>query len=369
MKRSLQITFVLPGFHAEPIGGYRVVYEYADFLASRGHRVTIVYLRQQPPDGGSLLSIQFIKKRLWALNNYLRHRPLVPWHRLNSAIRLSLRPDLRDATLPNADAIIATGWETAAPVAALSVTKGVKFYLIQHYETWAGPKDEVDATWRLPLLKIAISKWLVSIGERLGASNIQHIPNGIDFEKFRITTAPGMRPMSIVSLFHYAKFKGVPDALAVLRLYHEAYPDVPVTMFGALARGQEIPEWITYYENPDQDFLVKEIYNKHAVYLGASIEEGWGLPPAEAMACGCVFVGTDIGGFREHSTNNDTALLSAPGDHRHMLANLIAVTEDAKLRQRIQENGTSNIRQFTWERAGASLEEYIQKNIGDTSGA
>lgn len=362
MMTPLRVTFVLPDYRPEPIGGYRVVYEYADFLARRGHEVNIVYMRGPRPDDGSWSPVEFLKRWLWALRIRLLHRPLVSWHRFNPRIRLNLVPNFTDANLSDADAIVATGWQTAAPVAALGAKKGAKFYLIQHYETWAGPKEAVDATWRLPLFKIVISKWLADVGAQLGASNIQHIPNGIDFGKFSITEPPAQRPMSIVSMYHIQKMKGIPDALAVLTMFHQKYPDVPVTMFGAMARGAQVPDWITYYQNPDQDFLVREIYNKHAVYLGASREEGWALPPAEAMACGCVFVGTDIGGFRDYATDRDTALLSAPGDRAKMLANLIAVTDDVELRRAIQERGTNNIRQFTWERAGSSLEEYLLRH-------
>lgn len=79
------------------------------------------------------------------------------------------------------------------------------------------------------------------------------------------------------------------------------------------------------------------------------------------MACGCAFVGTDIGGFREFATDGETALLSPPGDHDAMLRNLVAITEDAALRRRVQQAGTRNIEQFTWQRAGLELERYLRE--------
>ncbi|WP_281011427.1 hypothetical protein [Lichenibacterium minor] len=35
--------------------------------------------------------------------------------------------------VPDADATIATAWQTADPVGSLPPSKGAKFYLIQHY--------------------------------------------------------------------------------------------------------------------------------------------------------------------------------------------------------------------------------------------
>ena len=130
-------------------------------------------------------------------------------------------------------------------------------------------------------------------------------------------------------------------------------------MFGAQPRGPEIPDWIDYFNNPSQDALVRDVYNQHAVYLSASLAEGWALPPAEAMACGCAFIGTDIGGFRDYASDGDTALLSPPRDRDAMLQNLVRITEDAELRARIQRRGTENIQQFTWVAAGSALEEYF----------
>lgn len=87
--------------------------------------------------------------------------------------------------------------------------------------------------------------------------------------------------------------------------------------------------------------------------------EGWGLPPAEAMACGCVFVGTDSGGCRDYAINNETALLSPPRDQKSLLDNLCRVIENRELRRTLQERGTAFVRTFTWERSGAALEQYI----------
>ena len=40
----MKITFLLPGYPA-PIGGYRVVYEYANYLATKGNKISIVHTR------------------------------------------------------------------------------------------------------------------------------------------------------------------------------------------------------------------------------------------------------------------------------------------------------------------------------------
>ena len=357
----MRVNFILPSYISTPVGGFRVVYEYADFLASRGHKVTVVFPRRQRKAEEPASWLELMKQQFWGLKKRLSNRPLIPWHTLHPNVKIALVPVLTDAFIPDADATVATMWSTAPPVADLSLAKGKKFYLIQHHEIWAGSAEEVNATWLLPLHKIVISKWLQELGEQLGATDMRHIPNGIDLDRFRVITPPQTRQFSILTLNHHEAFKGVPDALAALSRYHERFPDVPVSMFGAQPRSSQIPDWIKYFHNPSQDALVRDIYNQHAVYLGASLAEGWALPPAEAMACGCTFVGTDIGGFRDYSADGDTALLSPPGDRDALLQNLVRITEDAELRVRIQRRGTENIQQFTWAAAGRAMEEYLKE--------
>jgi glycosyltransferase involved in cell wall biosynthesis len=274
-------------------------------------------------------------------------------------------PSLEPRFIPNADVVFATWWQTAESVADYPTDKGVKFYLIQHYETWGGPKDRVDRTWMSPLHKVVISRWLSDLGTSMGAARMRHIPNAIS-ERFRVMRPPEDRPLSVALLNGGGvKWKGGADALKVLERLHNRHPDVPVTMFGLRRRGPEIPAWIDYYQNPSQDDLVRLVYNNNRIYLGASWAEGWALPPAEAMACGCAFVGTDIGGFRDYAIDGETALLSPPKDREALYRNLCRVIEDAGLLRRLQRNGTANIRQFTWERSGALLEQYLYDVIGD----
>jgi len=357
MKKTLRIAFVLPAFFRIPIGGYRVVFDYANGLAGLGHRVNIIFPRSLPARRST--PVDRLKAKLWPLKIRLLNRPLIPWYSFDRGVRLQLASAIEDAVIPDGDAVVATSHRTAEPVARLSSRKGRKFYLIQGVSGTA-PKEVVEATWRLPLRKIVIARWLFDLGMEIGASDVRHIPNGIDFERFRITNPPALRAPSVVSLYHGSELKGVKYALEVLRLFHNRYPNLQVTMFGVSPKGTEVPSWIRYVENPMQDDLVKGLYNGHAIYLGASVREGWALPPAEAMACGCAFVGTDIGGFRDYATNEETALLSPPGDVQAQFKNLCRLVDEPALLRRIQDAGTLNIQKFTRERATLAMEEYLR---------
>jgi glycosyltransferase involved in cell wall biosynthesis len=284
------------------------------------------------------------------------------WMTIDPAINLCFVPGLNQRFLPAADVVFATFWRTAEYVIDYPASKGAKFYLIQEYETWAGPQERVDRTWLAPLRKVVVSRWLYDIGSALGAREMRHITNAIDQQQFRITFPKRTEELGLLSMYHIVEWKGADDAIAVLQRVHDRYPKIRVTMFGLEARPRALPQWVEYFHNPDPDQL-RDLYNRHSIYLGASRHEGWGLPPAEAMACGCAFVGTDIGGFREFAIDGRTALLSPPRDRDAMFHNLCRVIDNPDLLKRLQNAGNEHIRQFTWERSGAMFEQYLNEIV------
>lgn len=222
----------------------------------------------------------------------------------------------------------------------------------------------IAKTWLLPLEKIVIARWLMDKGECTGARDMYYIPNGIDLNVFKVTRPIRNRPASILTLYHTAQWKGVSDAIAALQRVHERYPDVPITMFGTTMPKEAIPKWITFVCNPPIDQLV-DLYNSHSIYLAASLTEGWALPPAEAMACGCTVVGTDIGGFREYVIPNVTGLLSPVSDPNMLYANLAQVIENEDYRIALQRAANEHIQQFSLEAMGSHLLHLLNQQISD----
>lgn len=365
---GLRITFILEAYAAHPSGGPRIVYQYANYLALLGHSVVVVHPWQTrrkaavtgfdawPASRLTRAGVRLI--RTW-------HPPRITWQSIDPAVRLLwLRGEPNSKSVPDADVVFATGWSTVEHVLELAPSKGVPFYLIQHYETWSGPQALVDGTWRSGLHKVVISNWLYALGKKLGAPNLRHIPNAIDHGVFRVLNDPLQRGPGVASMYAVASFKGTSDAMWVLHAIHAIHPNVPVTLFGAGRRGPDVPDWVVYHQDPTQNMLVSDVYNASSIYLSASLSEGWALPPAEAMACGCAFVGTDIGGFADYAKDGFNALLSPPADREALLRNLRRAIEDQDLRHQLQARGEQSIRQFTWERSGAEMERYILEVLG-----
>jgi glycosyltransferase involved in cell wall biosynthesis len=206
----------------------------------------------------------------------------------------------------NADVVVATAWMTAEFLG--HDPRGL--YFIQGYEVWDGPKDRVDATWRLPLRKLVIAQWLKDKAEELGAGPVTVVPNAIDSDIFNLDAPPEERsPDEIAMLWHYAPYKGSKDGLEALRMVRESRPNLHVTLFSGMAEPSGMPDWVTFVHNANQSQL-RLIYNRAALFVSPSHTEGWGLPAAEAMACGAAVVSTDNEGVRDYAINGVTALVT-----------------------------------------------------------
>lgn len=353
-----RITFVLPGASPMPAGGPRIVYEYANRLAERGHRISVVHapVIRVDPDW-----------RMWAkaLIRYPQrlldksYRPDA-WMAVHPSIRLSWVPTLHARYIPDGDVVIATAWNTAEWVARYGERKGTKYYLIQAYEDWDAPGSRVEATWRLPLKKIVIAKWLVAIAQDLGESAVL-VPNAIDPSHFFCEVPPQSRnPRSVAMLYHDRPAKGGEDGLNALYAVMQAVPDLSVDLFGVSPRPAALPKWVTYHRNPPQPAL-RALYNRAAIYLASSRTEGWGLTGLEAMACGAALALTDINGFREFARHDVNALLSPPKDPAGLARNLIRLMEDDDLRLRLAKAGLHRVREFEWR---ASVDRFEAAVLG-----
>ncbi|MFN6201602.1 MAG: glycosyltransferase family 4 protein [Acidobacteriota bacterium] len=356
----MRITFVLPMFLESPAGGFKVVYEYANRLQRRGHEVTIIHPRHiESPSG----LIDQLKRPLWRWRLRWRHRhEPVPWFKLDARVKVRLVSDRRERAIPHGDAIIATAFQTAGPVAGYRAEKGRGFYLIQSYEDWMGNEDEVRATWRLPLQKIVVSRWLERMATRLGvAESTTLIPLGLDFGLFRINRPPGdQRRPRVGMLAHPLPIKGTADGLAALTAVRRDLPEIEAVLFGTEPRPADLPDWIEYHQRPDPTALV-EIYNSCRIFLHPSRLEGWGLPAAEAMACGCALVAAHNEGVDEFAVDGQNALLApveAPSILAHQLRRLLT---DHVLCEELARRGASDIQRFDWERSTGQMEALLQR--------
>ncbi len=342
------------------------MYEYANQLVARGHEVSVVHPRRLANvDFHPLTKLYFRLTGKARRSGNLNYTLEVPWYHIDDRVRMIEVPEPTASYIPDGDAVCATFWATAEYVMGYPQEKGRKFYLLTAYETWATPEARVNATWRVPLHKIVISQWLYEQGLKLGvpAFEMIWIPCALDHSTYSIIQPIESRPQRIAMLYHRLREKGADDGIMALELARKGFPTLRAVLFGVFPRPEKLPSWIEYHCDPPQEELVGSIYNGSSIYLCPSWAEGFGLPPAEAMACGCAVVTTDNGGVRDFAEHAVTALLSPPKRPGALAENLLRLLEDDDLRIRLAKSGHERIQEFTWERSTNLLEQFISEKI------
>jgi L-malate glycosyltransferase len=338
----VKITFLAP--HIRIAGGVRAILTYADRLAGRGHEVSLLV-----PAGHGW--------RAWWRNLRGEGPEWIP----------GFRPKVRwitgwdTAALPDADALIATAWQTARTVAAAPTRAGRKLYFIQHYESlYHGDAERVDATYGLALRKVVISTWLADIMRDKFGGKADVLVTPVDRALFHpVDGARSGDALRVLMLHHEYAWKGVREGLEAVAAVKARHRGVRMVGFGVRAPREALP-YDEFHENLPQEQLAW-LYSRCPIYLCPSWDEGLGMPPMEAMACGAALVTFDNGGCRDYAMDGETALVAPRRDVGALARALDRMVSDAPLRERLARQGQAFVTsRFDWDRASARLEDIIR---------
>lgn len=337
----MKITFLCP--HLRIAGGVRAILTYADQLARRGHEVTVVVPARR---AGAAW---------W--RNLKRVGPV--WIPDFQASVLWV-PEWSADLMPHGDALIATAWQSARAVADAPAGCGLKLYLIQHYESlYHGKPELVDETYRLPLRKIVISTWLKEIMRERFGTEAEVLVTPVDPALFsRVEVSREDDLVRALMLHHKYAWKGVADGVEAVGRVKARHPELRLVGFGVKRPRAPLP-YDEFYENLPQTKLAW-LYSRCPIYLCPSWDEGLGMPPMEAMACGAALVTYDNGGCRDYALDGQTALVARRRDAADLAEKLERLVADSTLRAKIAHEGRMFVRrEFDWERAVIRMETLL----------
>jgi len=352
----MKIIFILPGFISVPMGGIKVVHEYANRLSDRGHTITLVYPLQLQTNFKYLLKKFIIKgyDQITGTEKKLHYTP-------GPKVTVLVVKKITDKYIPFGDIVIAVGWQTAEAVAQLPESCGKKFYFLQSFETYFKNKKQVLRTYHLPLQKIAISQWIINEIEALGETAAGPLGNAINSNEFYLESNNPERPIDIMFHYHPAKIKGAVEVLSVLKNLKKRFPDLTAILISARKPVHRIPEWIEQYIHLSMDEL-RHLYNSSKIFLHTSHWEGWGLPVMEAMACGCAVIAYRNYGINEFVIHQKNGLLTEIGDRKQMqrLTEQLLNNPDNKI-PFVQE-AFKTVLQYSWTDCVKKLEQILKES-------
>ncbi|MDX6506932.1 MAG: hypothetical protein QOG06_1576 [Gaiellaceae bacterium] len=102
------------------------------------------------------------------------------------------------------------------------------------------------------------------------------------------------------------------------------------------------------------------LYRGAAAYLDASLFEGFGYHPLEAMACGSPVVASTAA----REVVGDAGLLCEPGDEHAQADALVRLLEEPGLADDLRRRGLDRARQFGWEDTARRLADVLDEVVG-----
>ncbi|WP_162798527.1 glycosyltransferase family 4 protein [Sulfitobacter sp. SK012] len=105
------------------------------------------------------------------------------------------------------------------------------------------------------------------------------------------------------------------------------------------------------------DSELRALYENATALAFPSLTEGFGLPPLEAMACGCPVIASTGGAIPEIC--GTAAILLDPYDQMGWTAALSTITYDPAIRFSLSQAGIARAAQFTWAAAAETLVGYL----------
>ncbi|MEX0786673.1 MAG: glycosyltransferase family 4 protein [Dehalococcoidia bacterium] len=189
----------------------------------------------------------------------------------------------------------------------------------------------------------------------LRPEQIEVIYDGVDTEAFRPQEAP-RQPSSLLYVGNSDdRNKGsryLLEALALLKhrtdLRLTVVDRLHAYVVPLLARELGIEDRVTLTGRLIREELVRR-YNQTQLFVSPSLYEGFGLPAAEAMACGTPVLATTAGAYPEIIEDGVSGVLVPPGDAPALAAAIERILADSELQLRLGQAGRRRIvDHFSW---------------------
>jgi len=203
------------------------------------------------------------------------------------------------------------------------------------------------------------------------ADRIPVIHLGLDHSVFNTTVRAALREQArrtlalkedqftLILVGNDWRNKGVPVLLAALAILR----DLPIGLL-IVSRENQSSCWRLVTEKRLEDRVLflpprKDIefyYAAADAYAGPSLQDSYGIPPAEAMACGLPVIVSIAAGVSEIVTSGvDGMVLDDPTDAIKLATMIRRLYEDKELRNRLGNQACETARRYTWERNGLDL--------------
>ena len=203
--------------------------------------------------------------------------------------------------------------------------------------------------------------------------NIRVVPVPIDTSRFNEEVEP-LRPVDGPFLLVVARAddprKNLPMLLQAFRIMRDRLPDLHLVVAGKRPKTSHLADLAgqlgvaEYFHllGPVSEEDVPRLCRGAQAFALSSLQEGLGIAPMEAMACGTPVIATRCGGPEDYVIDGQTGLLVPNDDPEAFAAGAVRCLEDEGLRRTLGRNAAAHIRErFSFEVVGRQFFEVYEE--------
>lgn len=334
----------------------------------------VIYWHPVPVVGGPLL-FNFVA---WYLLNRLSRWAFAVFRRCQFDVVLSAGVNCPDANVVIVHAIFRRLRELSLEESAADVPLGSRFrraHRRAYYALLTNLERRIYTNPRVALAAVS-RRTAAQLGSYFRRSDVRVIPNGIDTTQFspakrlaRRQECRGRRnllPEDFVLLLigNDWDVKGLAIVLRAMVLVRDLPLQLIVVGSDAPAPFQELSKRLGVFgrcrwEKPSSEVL--DFYAAADLYVSPSREDSFGLPVAEAMACGLPVITSSFAGVSALVTDGvDGFVLEDPLDAQTLAKLLRLLHDQPTLRGRIGSAAAETALAWSWDRNAAAVWELLQ---------
>jgi phosphatidylinositol alpha-mannosyltransferase len=349
----MRIGMVCPYSFDVPGGVQSHVLQLAEVMQVRGHEVSVlapssphVKLPDYVVSGGKAVPIPYNGSVARLRFGPATHRKVKRWLADGDFDVLHLHE-------PNAPSLSMLALRVAeGPIVATFHTSTTKSLTLSVFQGVLRPWHE-KIVGRIAVSDLA-RRWQM---EALGSDAVE-IPNGVDVSSFAsaLRLAGYPRPgRTVLFLGRYDEpRKGMAVLLGALPALVERFADLEVLIVGRgdedelRSQAGELADQLRFLGQVDDAVKASALRSADVYCAPNTGGESFGIVLVEAMAAGTAVVASDLDAFRRVLRDGQAGRLVPVDDHAALAAALIAVLQNAALRERYIAAGRKAVRRYDW---------------------
>jgi alpha-maltose-1-phosphate synthase len=183
------------------------------------------------------------------------------------------------------------------------------------------------------------------------AARLRRLPYGVDLTRFHPTAQPAAGGFDVLFVGGLTLQKGLPYLLqAFAKLEHpnksltlagSADPEVVARLKAVGLWGDRV-RWLGHVAQPK----LKDLMSRSHVLVLPSVQDGFGMVMAQAMACGCPVIATQNTGAVDLLTDGQEGFVVPVRDAQALVTQMQCLADEPELRQHMAEKSLLRVRQI-----------------------